>query len=143
MLFTYANADNGGRVINRSIEHFVLQDREKYCVVKNLGQLRYLSAMKYVDLLIGNTSSGIIEAASFQKPVVNIGNRQQGRLRGANVIDCEVNAIEESINHALTREFQVKFEDAVNIYGEGHASQCIAEQLELQKFDELKRFFDL
>ena len=76
VLFTYANADFGGKIINNRIEDFCKLNINKYKVVKSLGQLRYLSTMKHANLLIGNTSSGIIEAASFYKPVVNIGNRQ-------------------------------------------------------------------
>ena len=81
ILFTYANADAGGRVINQKIEQFCKIQPAKYKVVKSLGQIKYLSAMKYVDLLIGNTSSGIIEAASFKKPVINIGDRQKGTTK--------------------------------------------------------------
>jgi len=97
VLFTYANADNGGKIINTAIEHFAAQDKGKYRVIKSLGQLKYLSALKFIDFLIGNTSSGIIEAASFQKPVINIGNRQKGRLQSGNVIDCNINTVESAI----------------------------------------------
>ena len=81
ILFTYANADSGGKVINQKIEEFCKIQPARYKVVKSLGQIKYLSAMKYVDLLVGNTSSGIIEAASFMKPVVNIGDRQKGTTK--------------------------------------------------------------
>ena len=90
ILFTYANADLGNHIINKSIEKFCKKNPKKYKVFKNLGQVRYLSAMNYVDLIIGNSSSGIIEAASFKKPVINIGDRQKGRLQGKNVINCNL-----------------------------------------------------
>ena len=101
-LFTYANSDDGGRVINNEIEEFASKDKEKYLVVKSLGQLKYLSAMKHLDFVIGNTSSGIIEAASFQKPVINIGSRQKGRLQSANVINSTIEKLEDSIFQAVS-----------------------------------------
>ena len=129
ILFTYANADAGGRVINQKIEQFCKIQPAKYKVVKNLGQVKYLSAMKYVDLLIGNTSSGIIEAASFKKPVINIGDRQKGRLRGKNVIDCNINSLQESITLALSNNFRHKIKNMNNIYGTGSAADFIVDKL--------------
>jgi GDP/UDP-N,N'-diacetylbacillosamine 2-epimerase (hydrolysing) len=143
VLFTYANADEGGRVINRAIERFAAKDPKKYMVVKSLGQLRYLSAMKHADLLIGNTSSGIIEAASFRKPVVNIGNRQQGRLQSGNVIDCDIEDLEACIHQALSSAFVDKCGEVVNVYGEGRAAEQIVRALEQQQVDIVKRFYDL
>ena len=143
ILFTYANADNGGRVINKKIEAFCKLDPDKYKVVKSLGQLRYLSAMKYVDLLIGNTSSGIIEAASFCKPVVNIGNRQSGRLKGINVIDCKIDNLSKSIELALSSDFIVKCQNQQNIYGNGVASVHIVNELVKQPLSLVKKFIDI
>lgn len=143
VLFTYANADDGGRVINRAIETFAARNPEKYLVVKSLGQLKYLSAMKHSDLLIGNTSSGIIEAASFHKPVVNIGHRQDGRLRSGNVIDCGIERLAESISKALSEDFMAQCRKAVNVYGEGKASEEIVKLLESRQFGYVKRFHDL
>ena len=129
VLFTYANADDNGRVINQKIEKFCQTNPTKYKVVKSLGQLRYLSAMKYVDLLIGNTSSGIIEAASFQKPVVNIGDRQKGRLQSGNVIDCDIETLGTAIKQALSSEFQDSCKTLTNVYGDGNASDVIVDVL--------------
>ena len=143
VLFTYANADDGGRVINKAIESFAKQNNKKYKVVKNLGQLKYLSTMKHVNLLIGNTSSGTIEAASFHKPVVNIGKRQHGRLQSGNVINCNLNSIEKSINIALTDDFKNHCRTIVNIYGQGAASEKIVQKLETQQLSIIKRFHDL
>jgi GDP/UDP-N,N'-diacetylbacillosamine 2-epimerase (hydrolysing) len=143
ILFTYANADNGGRTINQKIEEFCSSNPIKFKVVKNLGRLSYLSAMKYVDLLIGNTSSGIIEAASFDKPVVNIGNRQLGRLRGANVIDCNIKDLDNSITHALSSDFVSKCQNLENIYGDGSASKKIVEELSVHPLSVVKKFIDL
>jgi GDP/UDP-N,N'-diacetylbacillosamine 2-epimerase (hydrolysing) len=143
VLFTYANADSGGRIINKKIEEFCKLAPTKYKVVKNLGQLKYLSAMKHVDFLIGNTSSGIIEAASFSKPVVNIGNRQSGRLKGVNVIDCKINELSESIRLALLNNFIIKCQNQRNIYGIGDASNSIVNELIRQQPSVVKKFIDI
>ena len=142
ILFTYANADVGGRVINQKIEQFCKIQPAKYKVVKSLGQVKYLSAMKYVDLLIGNTSSGIIEAASFKKPVVNIGDRQKGRLRGENVIDCNLNTLQESIKLALSSSFRNKIKNMNNIYGTGSAADFIVDKLINEPISVIKKFRD-
>ncbi len=142
ILFTYANADDGGRVINQKIEEFCKADPKRFKVVKSLGQLRYLSAMKYVDLLIGNTSSGIIEAASFHKPVVNIGQRQKGRLQSGNVLDCEVETLQETLQKALTSQFINKCKSVENIYGIGNASEFIVNVLQKAKLSVTKKFVD-
>ena len=143
VLFTYANADSGGRIINKMLEEFCKLDTIKYKVVKNLGQLRYISAMKHVNLLIGNSSSGIIEAGSFGKPVVNIGNRQLGRMRGVNVIDCEIKELSQSIRVALSSGFITKCNNQQNIYGTGNASVSIVNELTKQPLSILKKFADI
>ncbi len=143
VLFTYANADSGGRIINKKIEEFCKSNPSQFKVVKNLGQLRYLSAMKHVDLLIGNTSSGIIEAASFSKPVVNIGDRQLGRLKGVNVIDCKIKELDESIGLALSSDFIIKCQNQQNIYGTGDASTSIVNELINQPLSVVKKFIDI
>jgi len=130
-------------VINQEIENFVSKDRQKYKVVKNLGQLKYLSAIKHVDLLIGNTSSGIIEAVSFAKPVVNIGDRQKGRLRNKNVLDSDIEMLEESIKHAQDSEFIKECRKMTNLYGRGEASVQIVDHLETGELKLTKRFYDL
>jgi len=143
VLFTYANADDGGKVINSVIEQFASQNSKKYHVVKNLGQLNYLSAIKYVDLLLGNSSSGIIEAASFNKPVVNIGNRQQGRLQSGNVINCEFSALNSAISKALSADFIKECKKVTNRYGTGNASELIIQQLEKKHISCTKGFYDI
>ena len=143
ILFTYANADDNGRIINQKIEAFCQTDSSKYKVVKSLGQLRYLSAMKYVDILIGNTSSGIIEAASFHKPVVNIGDRQKGRLQSGNVIDCNLQTLPKAIQNALSKEFQISCRTITNIYGNGHASDIIVETVSETELSVVKKFVDI
>ncbi len=142
ILFTYANADPGGRIVNQSIEEFCNENSKKYKVVKNLGQVKYLSAMKYVNLLIGNSSSGIIEAASFQKAVVNIGNRQKGRLKGENVIDCNIDSLSESIELALSDNFKDQINSIDNIYGNGKSAGFIVDKLIETPLSVIKKFRD-
>jgi GDP/UDP-N,N'-diacetylbacillosamine 2-epimerase (hydrolysing) len=143
VLFTYANADFGGQIINNRIEDFCKIDASKYKVIKSLGQLRYLSAMKCANLLIGNTSSGIIEAASFYKPVINIGNRQLGRLKGINIIDCTIHKLHQSIILALSNDFIIKCQSQKNIYGDGVASKHIVQELIKQPLSVVKKFIDI
>ena len=143
ILFTYANADDNGRIINQKIEAFCQTNPIKYKVVKSLGQLRYLSAMKYVDILIGNTSSGIIEAASFHKPVVNIGNRQKGRLQSGNVLDSSIQTLQNTIEQALSFKFQEYCKQCKNIYGQGNATDAIIEILSGTKLSTIKKFINM
>jgi GDP/UDP-N,N'-diacetylbacillosamine 2-epimerase (hydrolysing) len=142
ILFTYANADSGGRIINQNIEKFCKNNLKKYKVVKSLGQVKYLSAMKYVDLLIGNSSSGIIEAASFKKPVINIGDRQKGRLKGKNVIDCNLERLKESITLAFSDDFRKKINNINNIYGVGGTADIIIDKLINEPLSVIKKFRD-
>jgi len=143
ILFTYANADAKGKLINQKIEEFCQNKDPRYKVVKNLGQIKYLSAMKYVNLMIGNTSSGIIEAASFNKAVVNIGQRQKGRQRSGNVIDCQIDTLDRSISLALSDEFQNKVKEVQNVYGSGNAASSIVNQLVKQPLSVVKEFVDI
>jgi len=142
VLFTYANADEGGHRINEAIEAFAARDPRRYKVVKNLGQRRYLAAMKHVDLLVGNTSSGIIEAASFHKPVVNIGDRQKGRLRSGNVIDCTPQEVAEAVEKALSPAFREACRSCTNLYGDGRSSERIVGVLEAWEPTTRKIFYE-
>ncbi len=99
IIFTKANADTDGRIINQMIDKYVDKNVHRAVAFTSLGMLRYLSALKYSKMVIGNSSSGIIEAPSFRIPTVNIGNRQEGRTRGKSVIDCDCTV--EGITHAF------------------------------------------
>ena len=142
VLFTYANADDGGNIINHAIEAFAQKNPNRYKVVKSLGQLRYLSAMKYADLLIGNSSSGIIEAASFHKPVVNIGDKQRGRLQSGNVVDCTIETLLDAVKVATSDSFKEHCQNVDNIYGNGTAGEAITNILETFTFSTTKYFID-
>ena len=142
VLFTYANSDAGGGTINRMIEAFCRSNPTKYKVVKNLGQHRYLSVMQHVDFIMGNSSSGIIEAASFHKPVVNIGSRQKGRLQSGNVINCEIETLERAIDEARLEAFKQTCQTLTNCYGRGNAAACIVDILEKGTPGIVKKFID-
>ena len=127
VLFTYPNSDTSGRVLIRKTEDYVQQNADRCRAYVSLGQLRYLSAMDQVDLVIGNSSSGIIETPAFRIPTVNIGTRQKGRLRAESVIDCgcSVSEITEAIQRGLNPDFRNKAVAAKNPYGDGDAAEKI------------------
>jgi UDP-N-acetylglucosamine 2-epimerase (non-hydrolysing)/GDP/UDP-N,N'-diacetylbacillosamine 2-epimerase (hydrolysing) len=103
LLFTKANADSGGRAINQRIEVYVAAHGERAVLAASLGQALYLTALKEAAVVIGNSSSGIIEAPAAGTATVNLGIRQKGRLRAASIIDCDErsDAIEQAIRHAM------------------------------------------
>ncbi|MDY6973313.1 MAG: UDP-N-acetylglucosamine 2-epimerase [Thermodesulfobacteriota bacterium] len=147
VVFTYPNADTNGRAIIEAIQRFV-QSHKCSQVVANLGTRRYLSLMKYSRAMVGNSSSGIIEAASFKLPVVNIGNRQQGRVRGKNVIDVSSNrhSIEKAIRQAISTDFSSGLSDMDNPYGDGRAASRIVDTLQSLALDQemiTKKFYDI
>lgn len=147
VLITMPNADTGYTQVFSIIEQYLKHYPEKFNLVKNLGQKGYLSTLKYAKLMVGNSSSGIIESPSFKIPVVNIGDRQQGRYRARNVIDCECSqeAIVQSIQKALSTEFRSTLSDLVNPYGDGTSATKIINCLEkidlLNKAPLLKKGF--
>lgn len=126
MIITYPNSDNGGDKIISALEEFAFGKSNVY-LFKNLGSLRYLSVMKYCGVVVGNSSSGIVEAPFLKKPVVNIGNRQRGRLIADNIIQTsyESNDIYKSIQKALTKEFIENTKETKSLYGEGDTSEGI------------------
>jgi GDP/UDP-N,N'-diacetylbacillosamine 2-epimerase (hydrolysing) len=147
IIFTKANADTDGRVINAMIDRYVLTNTNKSIAFSSLGQLRYLSALAVVDAVVGNSSSGLIEAPSFKIGTINIGDRQKGRIKSESIIDCQPNS--EKIGSAICRlyssEFQQKLLNVKNPYGEGGSSQKIAGVLSTHSLTKLlkKKFIDL
>jgi GDP/UDP-N,N'-diacetylbacillosamine 2-epimerase (hydrolysing) len=131
IIFTKPNSDTNGRVIIQLIEEYVKKNNDNAIAFESLGQLRYLSAIQYVDVVIGNSSSGLIEVPSFKKPTINIGDRQQGRVKAASVIDCKSNYedIVDAIGKALSNEFQEKLKSTKNPYGDRNASIEIVDVL--------------
>ena len=147
VVFTMPNADTSHRVISRLIEAFVRRHALAQ-FTPNLGTRGYLSMMRAAAAMVGNSSSGIIEAPSFELPVVNIGTRQQGRIRAENVIDVGYRReqILEGIRQALSPQFRARLRGVVNPYGDGHAAQRIVERLTTVALDARliqKRFVDI
>lgn len=131
IVFTGANADTSGREINAKIEQFV-DHRTDAVLVQHLGSQAYYSAMSHASAMVGNSSSGIIEAASFGLPVINIGSRQQGRERSKNTIDVTGNHKEilSAIQLAQSESFLAEIQSVSNVYGNGTAGVTIAESLD-------------
>ncbi len=143
LIFTLPNADTNGRSIIKMIEDFV-RTHDNAKAYTSLGQLLYLSSMAQVDAIVGNSSSGLYEAPSFQKATVNIGDRQKGRLKAASVIDCEPRSA--AIQRAIKEAFGKDCTGTVNPYGEGDASAKIVAILRgIPDYSPLiiKHFYDL
>ena len=147
LIFTKANADTQGRVINRMIDDYVAARGDTTVVYTSLGQLRYLSALKHVDGVVGNSSSGVIEAPSLCTGTVNIGDRQRGRVRAASIIDCDSNekSIAVALKTLLSNDFQSKLKDVENPHGSGNVSEKIVEVLSGYPLTGIvkKSFYDL
>lgn len=147
-IFTKANADAHGRIINELIENYA-KNNKNINVFTSLGVTKYLSALKYSSIVIGNSSSGILEAPSFGIPTINIGDRQRGRLQSKSVINCKHSYPEicESINIAMSDEFKQIAKTTVNPYGDGNTSdriiKVINDFLFNDKIELKKKFYDI
>ena len=145
LIFTMPNADAEGAVLFAKIKEFCAKHPNSRSFT-SLGHLRYLSCMKYVDGIVGNSSSGLIEAPSLKKGTINIGDRQRGRLRADSVIDCDPtrNSISSALKRLFSTEFQSILVDVKNPYGNGGASDAIIKILEATSLQGLlkKRFND-
>ncbi len=145
-IFTKANADTGGMKINERIQRFA-EEKSNCTLFSSLGQKKYLSLLQYVDGVVGNSSSGIIEVPSFKIGTVNIGNRQEGRVRSDSVIDSDlkVETIKEAILSLFNENFRKIFQEALNPYDAGETSKNIVSKInELSKGHiKKKSFYDL
>ena len=147
IIFTKANSDTDGRIINTMIDEYVAKHNNQAIAFTSLGQLNYLSTMQFVDGVVGNSSSGLSEAPTFKIGTINIGDRQKGRLKANSIIDCE--PIKQSILKAFEKlyspEFQNSIENVINPYGNGGASRIIVKILESISLDDIlkKEFHDL
>lgn len=146
-IFTKPNSDTHGRIIIQLIDDFVSQNSERSCSFISLGHVRYLSALKYVDAVLGNSSSGLTEAPSFKVATIDIGDRQKGRIKAESVISCKPNkeSITEALELSFSPNFKNKLKEVINPYGEGGASLKIVELLKTYDYSQIlkKRFFDL
>jgi UDP-hydrolysing UDP-N-acetyl-D-glucosamine 2-epimerase len=145
VVFTAPNADTGGRAIRLLLEQFVA-DHTSAQLVENLGTQGYFSLMAHAAAMVGNSSSGIIEAPSLDLPVVNIGTRQRGRVRADNVIDVGYHQAEivSGIRRAVAPEFRAAIQGHLNPYGEGRAGEVIVQHLKGVSLDQrliAKRFY--
>ncbi len=148
VIFTMPNSDTDGRIIIKLIHNFVRNNSQRAVAFVSLGRVRYLSTLKYIDVVLGNSSSGIIETPSFKKPTINIGDRQRGRLKAGNVIDCpsEKSAILASLNKAFSAKFKRICSNLKNPYGDGRTAKRIVRIIERKQkviTDMKKKFFDI
>jgi GDP/UDP-N,N'-diacetylbacillosamine 2-epimerase (hydrolysing) len=137
-LFTAANTDVGGAEINQTLEE-ICRTNDRITFVHSLGRVNYYAAQKYASLMIGNSSSGLVEAHSFGIPVINVGARQDGRLRNVNVIDVPVKVPEilDAFKKASSSEFRASIQKVPNIYGDGKACERIIDFLKSMPWESL------
>lgn len=147
-LFTKANADTNGRIINERLYEYS-NKHDNLILVNSLGMRRYLSALSYACFVIGNSSSGIMEVPSFHIPTINIGDRQKGRIAGSTVIHCEpdVDSIDNAIIKATDTSFCAALKDVQSPYGDGITSDKIIKQIRYfmlnNRIDLKKKFYDI
>jgi len=146
IIFTFTNNDSDSRIINHKILEFIKLNKNAIAF-QNLGQQRFLSVLNIVDGIVGNSSSGIIEAPSLKKGAINIGSRQTGRVKSSNIIDSEPDSLSilRAIKKLYSKEFQSRLGNTRNLYGKPGAAKKIANiirELEIP-FMPTKKFFDL
>lgn len=145
IIFTKANSDTDGRVINSMIDDYVAK-HDNTIAFTSMGQLNYLSALQFMDAVVGNSSSGLIEAPSFKIGTIDIGDRQKGRIKANSIIACSPN--KESIDSALVKLYSREFQDIANNvdnpYGDGGASKEIVRIIKETSLDNIvkKSFYD-
>ena len=147
LIFTKPNSDKDGRIIVKMIDEFVLNHPNSIAYT-SLGQIRYLSALQYVDAVLGNSSSGIVEVPAFNIPTVNVGDRQKGRICAKSIIHCSPNR--KDVKEALLKAFSKEFREQLKVvkdnpYGDGGCSEKIMSILKKEFFPKLvhKTFYDL
>lgn len=147
IIFTKTNSDMEGRIINQMIEEYTAKNSNKSISFTSLGQVNYLSALLHIDLIVGNSSSGLLEAPSFKIGTVNIGDRQRGRIKANSVIDClpKKKNIIDSIKKIYSSEFKKLLKNVENPYGDGAASSKIIKVLKKIELDGIlkKTFFNV
>ncbi len=147
VIFTYTNADTEGRVINDMINRYVEVNSDKAIGFPSLGQIKYISCLKYVGAVVGNSSSGVIETPTFKIPTVNIGDRELGRVMAKNVISCDqgIDSIKSAINKALSDDFKKSLSNMINPYEKEDTAETIAGVLSKTPIPSTikKTFFDL
>ncbi len=143
LIFTKSNADTNGRIINQMVDHYVSNHPNAKAFI-NLGQQKYLSVMAQVDMVIGNSSSGIYEAPFFKIPTVNIGDRQRGRIMASSIIQSQSTTSE--IIQSIQKAYSLNCSKTINPFGEGNTSEKIIKILKnFPNYQRLikKRFYSL
>jgi GDP/UDP-N,N'-diacetylbacillosamine 2-epimerase (hydrolysing) len=146
VIFTKANSDTDGRVINSMIDSYTAK-RDNTIAFTSMGQLKYLSALQFMDAVVGNSSSGLTEAPSFNIATINIGDRQKGRIKADSIISCP--PTQKSIDHSFEKLYSKDFKNIVgntkNPYGKGGASKEIVKIIKQTNLDGIlkKPFYDL
>ncbi|MCE2594057.1 UDP-N-acetylglucosamine 2-epimerase (hydrolyzing) [Motilimonas cestriensis] len=145
VILTYPNADDGGRRIIPILEEYARKNSTRVFAIPSLGQVRYLSAVTHAAVVIGNSSSGIIEVPAFDVPTVNIGSRQKGRLAAKSVLNAEPNqgAISAAISVAISRVYKHEDEKVHNPYGQGDTSSQVIDMIKSLEFKPSKAFYDI
>ena len=147
VIFTKSNADLNGYVINKMIDKFVQSNNSKYHCISSMGQQNYLSTLNYIDMVIGNSSSGLLEVPSFKKATINIGTRQKDRMKASSVIDVKpkFKDITKAIKKAYSGEFKKILKKTINPYGSGGASKKTYKILKKLKMKQLikGKFFEI
>lgn len=147
IIFTKANADEGGRKINAILQRYVFKHNSRTILFDNLGSQKYLSVMKIANVVIGNSSSGLIEAPALGKPTINMGDREKGRLLAPSVLSCAVDSQEivKAIKKALSPSFKENLKQGKQFYGRGHVSKKILEVIKAVVLEKslAKTFYDL
>lgn len=147
VIFTMPNADTDGRIIINMINEYVTRNKEKAVAFVSLGQQKYLSALQYVDAVVGNSSSGIVEAPSFKIGTIDIGDRQKGRVKSKSIIEClpQKDSILQAFTKLYSKEFSEELKNVKNPYGEGKASVKIKEFIKSYNLEGLipKKFCDI
>lgn len=147
IIFTMPNSDNGSEVIVDAINNFVRNNKDRAAAFKSLGLKRYLSVMKEVGAVVGNSSSGIVEVPSFGVPTLNIGDRQKGRLAAESVVNCgtDKESIRDGLSKVLSTEFQGFCKTVENPYGKENTAEEIFKVISSYPLDNIiqKHFYDL
>ena len=147
ILFTGVNSDASNSYINKKIIEYVESDPKRLKYITNLGQSKYFSAMKHSEVIIGNSSSGIIEAPSFRVPTVNIGIRQNGRIKANSIINCSSNKTEivDAINSAISKDMKETCSNVISPYAGPGVSEKIVNTIANQNLEniKIKKFYDL
>ena len=127
IIFTSPNADPDSIIIRDMINDYVKEFPDSSVFYKTMGQKKYLSTMKFVDAVVGNSSSGIIEAPSLNTATINIGDRQEGRLKADSILDCDPCelSIDKAIRTLYSKDFQMRLKNIKNPYGKGNSAEQI------------------